>query len=198
LVAVFTSLLNKFSQEDRSHELRALILECIELLLNNLLGEDHFGQPNAYNIRKNQLFIKFAWQQFCPSILFQFGDCGLPSKELAPQSINFKQIYTILIQLTGLIGGCKSMISVFEAIYQRILFYTPELDRTLLLKLFKTVFICFFNFFKLKLSLLIKVPTPNLVRKRKVYNVTDHNRRRCIFFIYIYSDFQKRTNTVDV
>ncbi len=132
--------MNKFNQEYKSYELRALILECIELILNNLLSEDWLNDSlNSYNIRKNSLFIKFAWQQFCPSILFQFGDCGLPSKELAPQSINFKQIYTILIQLTGLIGGCKSMISVFEAIYQRILFYTPELDRTLLLKLFKNV-----------------------------------------------------------
>ena len=77
-------------------------------------------------------------QQFCPSILFQFGDCGLPAKLSAPQTIAFKHIYTILIQLTGLVGGCKNMISVFEAIYQRILYYPPEQDRHHLLKLFKT------------------------------------------------------------
>lgn len=94
-----------------------------------------------YILKNNESFIQFAWQEFGPSILFQFGDCGLPSKALAPQTIQFKQIYTILIQLTGLIGGCKSMISVFEAIYQRILFYPPSQDCHVLLKLFKMVWV---------------------------------------------------------
>lgn len=94
---------------------------------------------NFYDIGKNQLFIEFAWQHFCPSILFQFGDCGLPNNTFASQTLNFKQIYTILIQLTALIGGNKTMIPVFEAIYQRILFYPPEQDNHILLKLFKAV-----------------------------------------------------------
>ena len=126
-----------FPLEYRSFELRSLILECIELLLNNLLLATK--SESQYNLKKSESFIEFAWQEFCPSILFQFGDCGLPSKMLAPQTIQFKQIYTILIHLTGLLGGCKSMITVFEAIYQRILFYPPNQDYHSLLKLFKLV-----------------------------------------------------------
>jgi hypothetical protein len=129
-----------------------LILECIELLLNNLLIEQQSssGSSNSegggdgvpskiYDIKENAAFLEFTWQTFCPIILFQFGDCGLPNKASASQTIQFKQTYTILIQLTGLVGGCSAMISVFEAIYQRILFYPPEQDKHLLLKLFKTV-----------------------------------------------------------
>jgi hypothetical protein len=114
----------------------------MELLLNNLLIEQQSSSTNSvksYDIKENAAFLEFAWQSFCPTILFQFGDCGLPNKASAPQTIQFKQTYTILIQLTGLVGGCTAMISVFEAIYQRILFYPPEQDKHLLLKLFKTV-----------------------------------------------------------
>ena len=122
----------------RSNELRSLILECIELLLNNLLINSKAGTKGCYNLKMNESFIKFAWQEFCPSILLQFGDCG-PTKPSSMEAIEFKQIYTILIQLTGLIGGCSSMISVFEAIYKRILLYLPEQDYQALLKLFKMV-----------------------------------------------------------
>ena len=81
----------------------------------------------------------------CPSILFQVGGSGLRSHgggstgANAADAILFKKTYTILIQLTALIGGLTTMIPVFEAIYQRIFYYTPELDRHLLLKLFKSV-----------------------------------------------------------
>lgn len=139
LVDIFSCLLNVFNQDLKSTELRALILECIELLLNNLLIES--TKLNGYKIASNRLFLEFAWQYFCPSILCQFGESGISaSKSLNnAQTICFKTIYNILIQLTGLVGGDKTMIPVFEAIYQRILFYPPEQDRHLLLKLFKTV-----------------------------------------------------------
>ena len=137
ILSTFSFLLSIFNQEFRPHDLRDLMLECMELLLSNLLIEAQANAKSAYKTFNNQQFIEFTWQQFCPSILFQFGDCGLPAKPSAPQTIAFTKIYTILIQLTGLVGGCKNMISVFEAIYQRILFYPPEQDRHLLLKLFK-------------------------------------------------------------
>jgi hypothetical protein len=142
IVMTFHDLLSIFNNEEKSYELRSLILECMELLLNNLLIEqqqNYETNQNSYQIKHNHGFVEFGWQHFCPCILFQFGDCGLPAKLNAPQSITFKQIYTILIQLTGLVGGCDEMISVFEAIFQRILFYPPEQDKHLLLKLFKTV-----------------------------------------------------------
>ena len=44
------------------------------------------------------------------------------------------------------------MITVFEAIYQRILFYPPENDRRLLLKLFKTVMLFMHLFVQLNLA----------------------------------------------
>jgi hypothetical protein len=125
----------------------------MELLLNNLLIEQHYkhekNQPSSrtYDIRENTAFLEFAWQSFCPTILFQFGDCGLPNKTTAPQTIQFKQTYTVLIQLTGLVGGCEAMLAVFEALYQRILFYPPEQDKHLLLKLFKTVMLFFYKYF---------------------------------------------------
>ena len=125
------------------------MLECIELLLNNLLIEStkSCDGSDSYKIAENKLFLEFTWQHFCPSILFQFGESGIltsassssSSSSSASSSINYKTVYTILIQLTGLCGGTKSMIPVFEAIYQRILFYPPEHDRPILLKLFKTV-----------------------------------------------------------
>jgi hypothetical protein len=121
----------------RPFELRVLVLECIELLLNNLLVE---SKSDAYNLINNQAFITFTWQTFCPSILFQFGESGISAKaNAAPaQKMPFKQIYTILIQLTGLVASSESIFTVFEAIYQRILLYPPEQDRNLLLKLFKS------------------------------------------------------------
>ncbi|CAF0784780.1 unnamed protein product [Brachionus calyciflorus] len=134
IVSTFNNLLEIFNQTHRSYELRNLLLECIELLLNNLIAE----KQNFYDTRKNKEFIEFAWKTFCPSILYQFGDCGLPNNTPVTQSLNFKQIYTILIQLTNLIGGEKAMIPVFEAIYQRILFFTPQYDNQILLKLFKS------------------------------------------------------------
>ena len=108
-------------------------------LLNESIKE------NGYKIVKNKSFLEFAWMNFCPTILCQFGESGIltssskTNNNYNTQTISFKIIYTILIQLTGLVGGSKSMISVFEAIYQRILYYPPELDRHVLLKLFKTV-----------------------------------------------------------
>lgn len=85
-------------------------------------------------------------QTFCPSILFQFGELGLTEPSVTNhastnnnKTVYFRQIYSILIQLTALIGGCNSMISVFEAVYQRILTYPPENDRAHILKLFKNV-----------------------------------------------------------
>jgi hypothetical protein len=135
-------LLTIFNQDTRSNELRTIILECIELLLNNLLNEPI--KQNGYMIAKNKSFLEFAWMNFCPTILCQFGESGILTSSSKTntnntQTISFKIIYTILIQLTGLVGGSKSMIPVFEAIYQRILYYPPELDRHILLKLFKTV-----------------------------------------------------------
>lgn len=133
--------------------MRCFSLECLELLLNNLIEN-----KKTFNICESQAFMEFSWQTLCPSILFQFGESGLgvtttkaptPTSSNAststplpggiPTGIHFKQVYKILILLTALIGGCKSMIPVFEAIYQRVLFYTPEDDRLLILKLFKTV-----------------------------------------------------------
>jgi hypothetical protein len=158
LLSAFSNLLNVFNQDfryctnnnnpflnfslfkqksplflKRPYELRSFALECIELLLTNL------SQQKSLDIKRNKPFMEFAWQQFCPSILCQFGDIGLPTKSFTSQTINFKQIYKILILLTGIIGGSKLMIPVFEAIYQRVLFYTPEDDRQLILKLFKNV-----------------------------------------------------------
>lgn len=149
LVDLIACLLGVFNEEAKSTDLRSIMLESIELLLNSLLIEST-KQPTAnggYKIADNKLFFEFAWQHFCPSILFQFGESGILTSPSATskltstnaQTINFKTIYTILIQLTGLCGGAKSMIPVFEAIYQRILFYPPEQDRQILLKLFKTV-----------------------------------------------------------
>lgn len=135
LVSYFQFLLDIFDDcESRSLDLRLLMLECLELILNNLYCDT--DQTN-YKLIDNEAFVDFAWQKFCPSILCQFTD-----SIMSPMKINkmpFKQIYTILLQLTGLIGSCVSMISVFEAIYQRILFSPPEQDRNLLLKLFKSV-----------------------------------------------------------
>jgi len=122
----------------RSFELRSLILECIELLLNNILTNSKSNNENYYDLKSNKYFIEFAWKEFCPSILFQFDDCGLPSKVVASNTIQFKQMYSVLIQLTGLIGSCTPMVSVFEAIYQRVL-YLPEQDFHSILKLFKVV-----------------------------------------------------------
>ncbi len=171
LVDLIACLLNVFNEEVRSTDLRSIMLECIELLLNNLLVES--TRDCGYKIAENKLFLEFAWQHFCPSILFQFGESGiLTSASLSAssklgnpnaQTINFKTVYTILIQLTGLCGGNKSMIPVFEAIYQRILFYPPEQDRPILLKLFKTVNFIFLThsnslsrFYSMNFSSLIK------------------------------------------
>lgn len=118
------------------------MLECIELLLNNLIAESNEG---GLDLTKNKAFIKFAWQTFCPSILCQFSDSNCSkvpssnSSQVGTQKMPFKQVYTLLLQLTGLIGNCREMIPVFEAIYQRILVYPPDQDRNLLLKLFKAV-----------------------------------------------------------
>lgn len=87
----------------------------------------------------NVFFDLIYRRKFCPAILYQFGNCGLPNKTNENQSLNFKQIYTILIQLTSLIGGNKVMIPVFEAIYQRVLMFSPDLDNQLILKIFKSV-----------------------------------------------------------
>ena len=140
LVNYFEFLLNTFNDDSQSHELKTLMLECIELLLNNLIVESNEG---SFDVTDNKAFIQFAWQTFCPSILCQFSDsnCSKTSNanQAGTQKMPFKQIYTILLQLTGLIGNCPEMVSVFEAIYQRILFSLPDQDRNLLLKLFKTV-----------------------------------------------------------
>jgi hypothetical protein len=111
----------------------------MELILSDLLMDSKSENTTYYDLKMNKYFIEFAWKELCPSILFQFGDRGLQSKLIASQTIQFKQMYTILIQLTGLIGSCNTMISVFEAIYQRVLLYLPEQDYQLLLKLFKLV-----------------------------------------------------------
>ncbi|RNA11996.1 hypothetical protein BpHYR1_022537, partial [Brachionus plicatilis] len=101
VVDSFGILLDIFNQEFRSFELRNLILECIEQLLNNLIVE----KKNVYDIRKN-----FA----------------------LPFFVNLATV------LTSLIGGNKTMIPVFEAIYQRVLMFSPDQDNYLILKLFKS------------------------------------------------------------
>lgn len=139
ILCAFSSLLSVFNQEFRTNDLRVFALECLELLLNNLI------QNKTFNICESQPFMEFSWQTLCPSILCQFGDIGLPSKALANHGLHFKLVYKILILMTALIGGCSLMIPVFEAIYQRVLLYTPEDDRLLILKLFKTVSIYLYS-----------------------------------------------------
>jgi len=114
--------------------------------LSSLLG----NSPSSFwfiCLRSCQLTFIANRQTFCPSILFQFGELGLTESSAtnhhtstnSNKTVYYRQIYSILIQLTALIGGCKSMISVFEAVYQRILTYPPENDRAHILKLFKNV-----------------------------------------------------------